>query len=91
MANINNCPCYRDMMEIGTVWEDRMKKTESAADGSYVGGWRDGKKNGWGRKKYPRYVKCYCSFNNQHLSNTSQNDNWLTNEINIFIYFIKQQ
>ena len=48
------------MLNIGTVWEDRMKKmTNTQDDSEYVGGWRNGKKNGWGQQTSNRYVNKY--------------------------------
>ena len=38
----------RDMLEIGTVWRERMKKIKNKDYSEYVGGWRDGEMNGWG-------------------------------------------
>ena len=38
----------RDMLEIGTVWKEKMKKIKDEYDREYVGGWRNGERNGWG-------------------------------------------
>ena len=42
----------RDVLEIGTVWKERMKKIKYKDVYQdtivYVGGWRDGEGNGWG-------------------------------------------
>ena len=40
----------RDMLEIGTVWREKMIKLSERYDGEYkyVGGWRDEERNGWG-------------------------------------------
>jgi len=61
---------FRDMLNIGTVWEDRMKKMTNTQDGSeYVGGWRNGEKNGWGQLTSNRYVK-YFLFNCKNENET---------------------
>ena len=64
-------------MEVGTIWEGRMKKIVYKA-GLYVGGWRDGKKNKWGLEILPRNVKCCFCPRVGNLKKTSEIINFYT-------------
>ena len=48
-------------MEISSLWKDRIRRVEEKEpDGTkdlYIGGWREGKENGWGHKTSSMEVK----------------------------------
>ena len=48
-------------MEISSLWKDKIRRVEKKdPDGTkylYIGGWREGKKNGWGHETSSREVK----------------------------------
>ena len=75
-------PCYRDMMEIGTVWKGAITKIWEDKNGSYLGGWTYGVRNGWGLQTYSRDIKCFFSSNNRQLFGPHKTLIGLQNEIN---------